>query len=109
MNRDCKHDKLKCRKCMRNGDLDFFVAEAMHDAEPICPVSVREPYIAKPSDPTPTPLDYMHAYKDKFGFWEPYPGHPVEDWRFEVANDDTRIGYWEWVEGRLEQEMHDET
>ena len=54
----------------------------------------------------PTPLDYMHAYKDKLGYWEPYPGHELADWRSEVANDDTRQGYWEWVEGRIEQEMH---
>lgn len=25
---DCEHKKLKCRKCMRNGDLIFFNTEA---------------------------------------------------------------------------------
>ena len=26
--------------------------------------------------------------------------NPVEDWKYEVANDDTRLGYLEWVESR---------
>lgn len=28
--------------------------------------------------------------------WEERPGHPVADWRQEVVNDDTRLGYVEW-------------
>lgn len=23
---------------------------------------------------------------------------PVVDWKYDVANGDTRLGYWEWVE-----------
>lgn len=34
--------------------------------------------------------------------WDEIPGHPVEDWRAEVANDDTRLGYHEWVAHRAE-------
>lgn len=30
------------------------------------------------------------------------PSHPVADWKHEVINDDTRLGYWEWVVARLE-------
>ena len=40
---------------------------------------------------------------------EPAPSHwdedsefPVSDWRYEVANDDTRLGYREWVEHQRE-------
>ena len=29
--------------------------------------------------------------------WDNHPDFPVEDWRYEVANDDTRVGYLEWV------------
>lgn len=29
--------------------------------------------------------------------WDEDPQHCLEDWRGEVANDDTRLGYWEWV------------
>jgi hypothetical protein len=25
------------------------------------------------------------------------PEHPVSDWQTEVANGDTRAGYWEWA------------
>jgi hypothetical protein len=55
-----------------------------------------------------TPLQIMHAFKEHNGYWEPYPGHELEDWRTEIANDDTRQGYWQWVEDRIEQEMHNE-
>lgn len=30
-------------------------------------------------------------------FWGEDPDHPVADWQYEVANDDTRLGYWDWV------------
>ncbi len=25
---------------------------------------------------------------------------PVQDWQYEVANNDTRLGYWEWVDNK---------
>lgn len=34
--------------------------------------------------------------------WADDPAHPVEDWKSEVANDDTRLGYLAWVETRTE-------
>lgn len=33
--------------------------------------------------------------------WAEHPDHPVADWQAEVANDDTRLGYWDWVAARL--------
>ncbi len=42
-----------------------------------------------------------------YGPWGEHPGHPVEDWKFEVLNGDTRLGYWEWVAVRGEaQKLH---
>ena len=35
------------------------------------------------------------------GYWGNHPDHPTHDWRQEVANNETRLGYWEWVEGKL--------
>ena len=29
--------------------------------------------------------------------WDEDPELPVCDWQLEVANDDTRLGYWAWV------------
>ena len=38
--------------------------------------------------------------------WSEDPDYPVADWKYEVANDDTRLGYWEWVENQ--KEIHEE-
>jgi len=35
--------------------------------------------------------------------WDEDEKYPVKDWQYEVANDDTRIGYLEWVEHAKEQ------
>ncbi len=39
----------------------------------------------------------MECFVRLYGPWGEYPDHPVEDWKVEVANDDTRLGYWDWV------------
>lgn len=39
--------------------------------------------------------------REKYGHWNEHPEYPVSDWQYEVDNGDTRLGYWEWVEGRL--------
>ena len=36
--------------------------------------------------------------------WDDDPDHPVADWQYEVANNDTRLGYWQWVEAQREWE-----
>jgi predicted RNA-binding Zn-ribbon protein involved in translation (DUF1610 family) len=38
----------------------------------------------------------------QYGHWDDRPGHPVEDWKYEVANDDTRQSYAEWCASREE-------
>jgi hypothetical protein len=30
--------------------------------------------------------------------WDEDPEWCVSDWQFEVAEDNTRLGYWQWVE-----------
>lgn len=35
-------------------------------------------------------------------YWADDPRAPLEDWRFEVANDDTRLGYHAWRDVRVE-------
>jgi hypothetical protein len=39
---------------------------------------------------------------DEFGYWEEHPRVSVSDWQFEVANGDTRCGYWDFVGRQLE-------
>jgi len=34
--------------------------------------------------------------------WDECSAYPVEDWRHEVAEDSTRLGYREWVNHQLE-------
>lgn len=36
------------------------------------------------------------------GIWGEHRDYPAADWRYEVQNDDTRLGYWEWVAAKLE-------
>ena len=42
--------------------------------------------------------------KEKFGgHWNEHPDHIVKNWKDEVAKDDTRLGYWEWVAQKIQQ------
>lgn len=41
------------------------------------------------------------------GVWDNDPDYPPEDWRYEVANGDTRLGYWDWVVNQKEQEQNE--
>ena len=38
---------------------------------------------------------------NKYGQWGEHPNHPVADWQYEVANGDTRQGYWGWVAAEI--------
>lgn len=40
---------------------------------------------------------------DKYGYWNQHPEFPFADWQYEVANNDTRAGYWEWVATQLRE------
>ncbi|MFA6132643.1 MAG: hypothetical protein WC869_01350 [Phycisphaerae bacterium] len=39
-----------------------------------------------------------------YGIWGEHPDHLVADWKYEVANCDTRLGYWDWVVHRMEND-----
>jgi hypothetical protein len=36
------------------------------------------------------------------GHWGEHPDYPLRDWRHEVGDDNTRLGYWEWVASCIE-------
>jgi hypothetical protein len=38
------------------------------------------------------------------GYWGSHVDYPLEDWRADVMNGYTRLGYWEWVEDQLNKE-----
>ena len=41
-------------------------------------------------------------------YWSEDPKFSSEDWQYEVRNNDTRLGYWEWVAGRRETHADEE-
>lgn len=38
------------------------------------------------------------------GYWNDNNEYPIEDWKYEVANNDTRRGYHEWIEACIERD-----
>ena len=36
--------------------------------------------------------------KEQYGYWGSHPDFPITDWVAEVTNNETRSGYWSWVE-----------
>lgn len=42
-------------------------------------------------------------FKKEKGYWAGHPDWPAEDWQAEVANGDTRRGYWDWVQAGMDQ------
>lgn len=49
---------------------------------------------------------YDNQAKD--GRWGEHPVYSYEDWRYEVMERNTRIGYWEWVLHQIEEAKWDE-
>lgn len=39
--------------------------------------------------------------------WQDHPVYRRSDWNHEAGDDDTLLGYWEWVAHKLEEEEHD--
>lgn len=35
---------------------------------------------------------------NEIDWWSEDSDYPVADWQHEVAEDNTRLGYWDWVE-----------
>lgn len=46
--------------------------------------------------------DWPRLDRQHYNVWGSNPDYPVADWQYEVANDDTRAGYWDWVRGKIE-------
>lgn len=37
-------------------------------------------------------------------YWNDNDDFPIENWQYEVANADTRLGYHDWIESQKNQE-----
>lgn len=67
--------------------------------------------VAQGPDHTPQLLRDAHSLKESHGgIWEEHDQFSVDRWQEEVSNDDTRLGYWEWVANEidLQQEQSSE-
>lgn len=40
--------------------------------------------------------------------WEEHEDFPARDWRYEVENNETRLSYAEWVDGKIELALYDQ-
>lgn len=79
-----------CRKCSSTWTLSFAFSEILNldtDDKRMGPDQLREKY----------------ATSD--GGWGQHGTYPLEDWQHEVGNDETRLGYWEWVAHQLSVEF----
>ncbi len=43
----------------------------------------------------------VEALTDAYDYWGEHPDYPLQDWRYDVADDNTRLGYWQWVVDRI--------
>lgn len=44
---------------------------------------------------------------EKCGYWCEHPVYPVDDWKGEIFNDYTRLGYWAWCAAREVEEQEE--
>lgn len=49
----------------------------------------------------------IEQYGDERGSWGAHPLFPKDLWQHEVINDETVLGYWEWVGHQMEIEEGD--
>jgi hypothetical protein len=48
-----------------------------------------------------------YAIPDGKGHWDEDDDYSLEDWMYTILNDETRLGYWEWVAIQREQDECD--
>lgn len=53
------------------------------------------------------PLPTGEELSDQYGTWGEISHFSRGDWRCEVGNNDTSLGYWDWVAGQLESMIDD--
>lgn len=50
---------------------------------------------------------YLEKFKAKFNGYDggEHPDYPKQDWKYEVNNGDTELGYWNWAFSRNQSEI----
>ena len=49
----------------------------------------------------------LQAEYDEVDCWGSHPVHTYDAWKEQVADGQTRIGYWEWAANKLDEERHE--
>lgn len=80
-------------------DFDDYLAEVSGTAGHPLQVEALE-LIALRSRDTEEPTG-ADALAEHYGYWQDHPTFSAEDWRYEVANGDTRQSYWDWVAAQV--------
>lgn len=44
--------------------------------------------------------------RNQHGHWEEHPNFPILDWKYDVTNNYTRLGYWAWVANCITSNMN---
>ncbi len=83
----CVEQDVGCSECQATWTISFAFSEILKlesDDRKMGPEQLRKKY------------DGMQGTN-----WGRHPDYPMAVWQDEVANLDTRLGYWEWVQHRL--------
>lgn len=49
--------------------------------------------------------DNVEELLTTFDYWvDSHPDFPYEEWQDQVQNNNTRLGYWDWVVNEMENE-----
>jgi hypothetical protein len=57
--------------------------------------------------PNPNPKTKVLNVTEPESCWDEHADYPVADWRHEVAEDNTRLGYIDWVNHQQEAAADD--
>lgn len=57
--------------------------------------------------PVPVVVPIQEVHEPERDPWGEDPEYPRKDWKHEVANDDTQLGYWDWVKHKKESDAGD--
>lgn len=49
-----------------------------------------------------------HELRNRYALEGEHPDHPASDWQAQVADGDTRLGYWDWLVVELETAAEDQ-
>jgi len=49
----------------------------------------------------------INTWLETHSYWTPHPAYPLRDWKYEVANNDTRRGYWNWCRRKQEEKENE--